>query len=115
MNEYPKVVPKKWGQEIWYFLNDKYCFKQIYLNAGYFTSLQYHEKKHETITIANGHAIFYYMLEGAIASKEVGPGFSITLEPLTIHRFKALTDLTMYECSTPEVDDVVRLEDGGKA
>jgi mannose-6-phosphate isomerase-like protein (cupin superfamily) len=107
-----KVVEKAWGEERWLSLTDKYCFKRITLKQGHLTSLQYHEFKHETTYIESGTALFYWMDENKVVhSKEVGPGFSVVLKPFEVHRFEALTDLVLFEASTPEVHDVVRLED----
>ena len=77
------------------------------------TSLQYHEKKLETTYIESGRAIVTYRPVGSSETivREVGPGFNVHLNPGDIHRFEALEDLVMFEASTIEVDDVVRLED----
>ncbi len=107
-----KIVEKPWGKEEWLGLTDRHCLKKITLNKGFLTSLQYHEKKEETTYIESGSALFYFHDErGELQSKEVGPGFSVTLLPGEIHRFEALEDLVMFEASTPEVMDVIRLED----
>jgi len=47
-NNYPKIINKPWGREVWLELNDKYCYKRIYIKAGTRTSFQYHLKKLET-------------------------------------------------------------------
>lgn len=108
-----KIVPKPWGREIWVALNDKYCFKRIELKKGFLTSLQYHKKKEEHIYIHSGKAILTFQVkEGELLTEEVGPGRIIHNKPLEVHRLEALEDLVFYEVSTPEVDDVVRLEDG---
>jgi mannose-6-phosphate isomerase len=111
MNEI-KVVEKPWGSETWLCLNEKYCFKKITLKQGYLTSLQYHNFKHETTYVDKGRAIFHWHDEnGVLQKKEVGPGFSVVLAPGQVHRFEALEELVMFEASTPEVHDVIRLED----
>ena len=51
-----KVVHKPWGKEEWLELNDRYCYKRIYINAGYKTSFQYHLQKRETNYIIDGTA-----------------------------------------------------------
>ena len=65
-----KVVHKPWGKEEWLALNDFYCYKRIYINAGYKTSFQYHEKKHETNYIIKGEAeVWLENDEGKIIKK----------------------------------------------
>jgi quercetin dioxygenase-like cupin family protein len=39
------------------------------------------------------------------------PGESVHITPHTIHRMTAIEDSDIFEVSTPELDDVVRLED----
>ena len=53
-----KTVTKPWGKEEWLELNEKYCYKRIYINPGYKTSFQYHEKKRETIQLLKNHETF---------------------------------------------------------
>lgn len=102
-----KIVPKPWGREVWLELNDKYCYKRLYLNKGYRTSRQYHNQKLETNYIVSGEAIVE--LDGEISSMTAGDFF--TVQPGVIHRITAMTDVVLQEVSTPEVDDVVRVED----
>lgn len=102
-----KVVKKPWGQEIWIELNDRYCYKQIQINAGHRTSLQYHNEKLETNYILSGEA--EVVLGDEVKKMTEGEAFTVT--PTVVHRVTALTDLVMMEVSTPEVDDVVRLAD----
>jgi mannose-6-phosphate isomerase len=54
-----QIKYKPWGKEVWLELNDYYCYKRIYINKGYRTSLQYHEKKVETNYLISGEAILY--------------------------------------------------------
>ena len=112
MRAYKEVV-KPWGSEKWIDLTDSYCFKEIVLLKGCRTSLQYHEMKQETNFISSGRAILTYRSKDSATytSILVGPGFSMRFEPGDVHRFEALEDVTLYECSTIHVDDVVRLED----
>jgi mannose-6-phosphate isomerase-like protein (cupin superfamily) len=103
----PHVVEKPWGREIWWALTERYCGKRIDIRAGESMSLQYHERKHETIYVMEGRLL----LRLGDHATEVGPGFRTEVPPGTIHRLSALTDAVLMEVSTPEVDDVVRLED----
>lgn len=107
-----KTVTKPWGKEIWLALNDRYCYKRIYINAGTQTSFQYHEKKFETNYIIDGRAeVWLENDNGQIIKKEMGPDEFFDVAPPKKHRVIALTDLVLQEVSTPEVDDVIRIED----
>jgi mannose-6-phosphate isomerase-like protein (cupin superfamily) len=108
-----RVVNKPWGSESWLALNDKYCLKAIRINKGYVTSLQYHEDKRETSYIHEGRALVTLKRKNAkeYSTYEVGPGTVLDLPVGDIHRIEALEDVLLFEASTPEVDDVVRLED----
>ena len=102
-----KVVPKPWGREVWLELNDKYCYKRLYVNAGHRTSLQFHRQKKETNYIISGEAIVQL---GDVVHTMWADDF-FTVEPGVLHRITAVTDIVLQEVSTPEVDDVVRVED----
>lgn len=107
-----KVVNKPWGREEWIELNDGYCYKRIYINAGHRTSLEYHKDKMETNFIVKGEGLLSMKTDGAkIVNGKMIVGDYYTVIPKTEHRIKAVTDLIMMEVSTPEVDDVIRLED----
>ena len=107
-----KTVIKPWGKEVWLELNEKYCYKRIYINAGYKTSYQYHEKKRETNYIIDGTAEVWLENDDGVVEKKImkaGDYFNVT--PPKKHRVIALTDIILQEVSTPEVDDVIRIED----
>lgn len=107
-----KTVIKPWGREVWLELNDKYCYKRIYINKETRTSFQYHEKKFETNYIIQGEAEVWLENEsGTIEKRLMKAGDFFTVQPPRKHRVIALTDLILQEVSTPEVDDVVRIED----
>lgn len=107
-----KTVIKPWGKEEWLELNEKYCYKRIYINAGYKTSFQYHNFKRETNFIISGEAEVWLENEHGVVEKKImraGEYFNVT--PPKKHRVIALTDIILQEVSTPEVDDVIRIED----
>jgi len=107
-----KTVTKPWGKEEWLELNDKYCYKRIYINAGYKTSYQYHDFKRETNYIISGEAEIWLENDDGVVEKKImkaGEYFNVT--PPKKHRVIALTDIILQEVSTPEVHDVIRLED----
>ena len=107
-----KTIIKPWGKEEWLELNENYCYKRIYINAGYKTSFQYHNFKRETNFIISGQAeIWLENDQGIIEKKVMGPGEFFNVTPPKKHRVIALTDIVLQEVSTPEVDDVIRIED----
>ena len=107
-----KIVTKPWGREEWIELNGKYCYKRIYINAGTKTSFQYHEKKLETNYIISGQAEVWLENDfGEVEKKIMGANDSFTVKPPRKHRVIAITDLILQEVSTPEVDDVIRIQD----
>jgi NDP-sugar pyrophosphorylase family protein/mannose-6-phosphate isomerase-like protein (cupin superfamily) len=108
----PKTVYKPWGKEVWLELNDRYCYKRIYINAGHKTSYQYHEYKRETNYLISGKAeIWLENDEGVVEKFIMNEGEYFNVTPPKKHRVIALTDIILQEVSTPEVDDVIRLED----
>jgi len=107
-----KTVYKPWGKEEWLELNDKYCYKRIYINAGTKTSYQYHEHKLETNYIIEGTAeLWLENDEGVVEKKIMKAGDFFTVEPPKKHRVIAISDIILQEVSTPEVDDVIRISD----
>jgi mannose-6-phosphate isomerase len=109
---YPKTVVKPWGKEIWLELNDKYCYKRIHINAGTRTSFQYHNQKLETNYIISGDAEVWLENEaGEIIKHMMKEGDQFTVVPPQKHRVIAVTDIILQEVSTPEVDDVIRMDD----
>jgi quercetin dioxygenase-like cupin family protein len=107
-----KKVPKPWGYEIWWALTDKYVGKVLHINKGHSLSYQYHNIKDETIYLQSGEMLLE--IEEVGKPKEtirLLPGNAIRITPLTRHRMTAVEDCEVFEVSTPEVEDVVRLED----
>jgi choline kinase/mannose-6-phosphate isomerase-like protein (cupin superfamily) len=107
-----KEVFKPWGKEVWLELNDRYCYKRIYLNAGTKTSYQYHQHKLETNYIISGEAEIWLEDDNGVVQKTLmGTDGHFTVLPFKKHRVVAITDVVLQEVSTPEVDDVIRIED----
>jgi mannose-6-phosphate isomerase len=105
-------VEKPWGYELWWARTDRYVGKLIHINKGHALSLQYHNKKDETIFVWQGRMLFEIgPTVDALESREMGPGDSVHVTPPTVHRMTAIEDTDLFEVSTPEVEDVVRLED----
>jgi mannose-6-phosphate isomerase-like protein (cupin superfamily) len=110
----PKKVEKPWGHEIWWARTDRYVGKLLHVKAGESLSLQYHNVKDETILIHSGRLLFETKPAGdtgPLRRIEMSPGQVFHISPGTIHRMTGLTDCDLVEVSTPELDDVVRLED----
>jgi NDP-sugar pyrophosphorylase family protein/mannose-6-phosphate isomerase-like protein (cupin superfamily) len=107
-----KIIVKPWGKEIWLALNDKYCYKRIEITAGFKTSYQLHNFKLETNYIISGQAEVWLENDNQIVEKFImKEGDFFTVLPTRKHRVIAITDVILQEVSTPEVDDVIRLND----
>ncbi len=104
-------VEKPWGYELHWAKTDRYVGKLIHINAGHALSLQYHNKKEETIFLQHGRMLFEIDVDGQLTKREMLPGDRVHVTPKTIHRMTAIEDCDVFEVSTPELDDVVRLED----
>ncbi|HEV8573130.1 MAG TPA: cupin domain-containing protein [Dehalococcoidia bacterium] len=109
-----KVVPKPWGEERWLAHTDLYAGKLLILRKGHRLSLQYHERKHETQYVDSGR--IKYTLGSTDRPDEyeefiAEAGTTVMLPPGAIHRMEALEDSRFFEVSTPELTDVVRLDD----
>ena len=110
-NKLPRKTEKPWGYELLFAHTPKYAGKVIFVKKGHRLSLQYHEKKDETLYIYEGKALLDIEKDGCMVSREVDAGESIAVPPFTRHRLKAIEDTTFLEASTPELEDVVRVED----
>ena len=106
-----KRVEKPWGYEIWWAHTPKYVGKLLHIEAGHRLSLQYHVAKDETVHVQSGEMILVVEEGGEMIERHLTPGQSYHIKPGTKHRMVAITDTDVLEVSTPEVDDVVRLED----
>ncbi len=105
-------VPKPWGYELIWAEGERYVGKILHIDQGQQLSYQYHERKDETIHVLSG------ILELQVASAEgprqtlrLQPGQSFHIPPGLRHRMTAVETCDVLEASTPELDDVVRLED----
>jgi quercetin dioxygenase-like cupin family protein len=104
-------VEKPWGYELHWAKTDRYVGKLIHINKGHALSLQYHNQKDETIFLWAGKMLFEIDVNGTLTKREMLPGESVHVTPPTIHRMTAIEDCDVFEVSTPELHDVVRLED----
>ena len=102
------MIVKPWGWEE-LVENDKYVVKKLFMKKGCQCSLQYHEKKKETVFVLMGKLT---IVDGEGKEKVLAPFTCVTINPKEVHRMKAVDEDCLYlECSTTELDDVVRLED----
>jgi mannose-6-phosphate isomerase len=107
-----KRVEKPWGYELIYAATDRYCGKILFIRTGEQLSLQFHKAKDETIYVHSGRLELEIGEPGRPVDTEVvGTGRAFHLPSGTVHRMRAIEDTTVLEVSTPELDDVVRLED----
>ena len=108
-------VNKPWGYEDRWAITDKYLGKVLHIESGQRLSLQYHEKKDESVYVLDGVLIIEHKELGDAKLKHMvlERGDTYRIKPLTVHRFSApdLSHATIIEVSTGEIDDVVRLED----
>ncbi len=105
-------VDKPWGYEIRWAVTERYLGKIIHVNQGEALSLQYHERKDEWLLVSKGAVdIEIGGLDGVLETHRMCAGDSVHLPPHTRHRLTAVEDADIFEVSTAEIDDVVRLED----
>jgi mannose-6-phosphate isomerase-like protein (cupin superfamily) len=118
----PKIVEKPWGREIWFADQAAYAGKILEVKKGCRLSLQYHERKTETLYLVSGKMILTFRALAPGESPSVSlvssadqrdwlPGQTVHIPVRTIHRFEALEDSVLIESSTPDLTDIVRLQD----
>ena len=119
MAELPKIsradatrVEKPWGYEIRWAITDRYLGKILHVNKGESLSLQYHKNKDEHQLVVKGEVdIELGAADGDLTMFRMTVGDRLHITPGTRHRITAIEDADIFEVSTPEIDDVVRLED----
>jgi mannose-6-phosphate isomerase len=109
----PRRVDKPWGYELIWALSERYCGKVLFVRAGESLSLQFHNEKDESWLVQDGRAKLELGAAGEKVLKEevITAGAAFRFRPGTVHRVTAIEDTTILEVSTPQLDDVVRLED----
>lgn len=105
-------IEKPWGYELHWAVTDRYVGKILHVNRGEALSLQYHDRKDEYLCVIAG-AIDVELggSNGALATHRMHDGDTLHITPGTRHRMTAVEDTDIIEVSTPEIDDVIRLED----
>jgi len=111
MSDVPYRVDKPWGHELIWARTDRYVGKILHIEAGHVLSLQYHNKKDETIFVLQGEILLRLQRGETLIERRVGVGESFHIHPTLIHQFEAVVTSDLLEASTPELDDVVRLKD----
>jgi mannose-6-phosphate isomerase len=109
----PRKVEKPWGYELIWAETEHYVGKVLFVKAGESLSLQFHREKDESWLVREGRAQLELGSAGDAVLREevIAAGASFRFRPGTVHRVTALEDTTILEVSTPQLDDVVRLED----
>ena len=118
----PKTVEKPWGREVWFADQAAYAGKILEVKKGCRLSLQYHERKTETLYLVSGKMVLTFrpLAAGETPSASLVtaahqhawlPGQTVHIPVRTIHRFEALEESVLIESSTPDLTDVVRLQD----
>ena len=108
----PRKIEKPWGYELLLAHTSDYAGKLIFVKAGHRLSLQYHQDKDESMYIYQGKVLIDIEGDdGKLVQSVAEPGYCIRITPLTKHRLQAIEDTTIFEVSTPELEDVTRFED----
>lgn len=107
----PYRVEKPWGYELVWALTDRYAGKILHIEPGHVLSLQYHNHKDETIHVLKGEIVFRVKEGDKLVDRRMREGESYHIAPLTVHQMEAVTAADLLEASTPEINDVVRLQD----
>ncbi len=111
-NKLPRKTEKPWGFELLFARTPEYVGKVIFVRKGHRLSLQYHREKDESLYIYQGKALIEIEgSDGQLVQSVAQAGYSLRIPPGTKHRVKAIEDTTLFEVSTPELEDVERLED----
>jgi mannose-6-phosphate isomerase len=111
MSQVPYRVEKPWGYEIIWALTDRYVGKILHIEAGQLLSLQYHERKDESIYVLSGEIVLRLQQDETLIERRLASGAAFHIHPLLIHQFEAVVTSDLLEASTPEIDDVIRLQD----
>lgn len=104
-------VDKPWGYELIWAKTDRYVGKLLHIVQGTKLSLQYHRKKDETVFLQSGRMDLVIQEDGMLKTLSMRPGDFRRIPPGTVHRMIAVETCEVFEVSTTELDDVVRLED----
>src|SRR2546428_10267038 len=104
-------VNKPWGHELIWARTDRYVGKILHIEAGHVLSLQYHNKKDESIYVLHGEIILRLQQGETLIERRMEEGEAFHITPKTVHQFEAVVTSDLLEASPPEIEDVVRLKD----
>jgi quercetin dioxygenase-like cupin family protein len=104
-------IDKPWGHEWIWAKTSRYVGKILTIHRSHRLSYQYHNQKEETIYLMKGEMDLEYEESGVRKTLRLKEGQNFHIPPKMKHRMIAITDCQVVEVSTPELDDVVRLED----
>lgn len=112
-----KIATKLWGREVWLVNNEEYCGKILEFEAGGLLSLHFHRNKMETWYVVEGYGLIemastLYEPPENVRSEtwELKTGDVVDIDPFTLHRYYAITHTRIFETSTMDIDDNVRVE-----
>ena len=111
MKGLPYRVEKPWGHELIWARTDRYVGKILHIEAGHVLSLQYHDRKDESIYVLSGEIVLRMQEDDTLIERRMAQGEAFHIQPKVIHQFEAIAATDLLEASTPEIDDVVRLKD----
>ena len=111
MTDLPYRVDKPWGHELIWAKTSRYVGKILHIEPGHVLSLQYHNKKDESIYVLSGEIVLRIQQGETLIERPLREGETFHITPKTIHQFEAVVASDLLEASTPEIDDVVRLKD----
>ncbi len=109
----PYRVDKPWGYELIWARTDRYVGKLLHVKAGHVLSLQYHNLKDETMHVLAGGLVLRTKTQtgDTLTERPFKAGESVHIPPKLIHQIEAVVDSDVLEASTPELDDLVRIQD----
>lgn len=107
----PRRVDKPWGHELVWAETDRYVAKVLFIESGHQLSRQFHRVKDETLFVETGEMDLQLGRPPEVETRRMRSGDVFRVVPGTVHRMVAVSDVRVFEVSTPELDDVVRLED----
>jgi mannose-6-phosphate isomerase-like protein (cupin superfamily) len=113
MADVPRRVEKPWGHEVIWAHTERYVGKVLHVKAGHILSCQYHREKDETMYVLSGELILriWASEDAEPVARAFRAGESVHIPAPTIHQIEAVVDSDVLEASTPELDDLVRLND----
>jgi mannose-6-phosphate isomerase len=118
-NEWEKVLPevedmgdRPWGkEEILAVASNEIMMKRLFVKAGSKGGLQFHRKRVEAGYIVRGKMIIRLGIDGKIDEKILKTGDHFIFPTGLVHQEEALEDTIIIECSTPWINDRVRVEE----